>query len=121
VTHKLNGHGGVEKEGKIHEVYDRLLRAYWPNHVGMNMAAPRMKRQEEEGQQLPTFSLQIPQRTTQQPESSVVKIPNGYEFMLGGTKLRITSEVTPTSQMLYLSIDLNALSAPARPEPRRSR
>ncbi len=84
------------------------------------MTGPRTRTPEEERQQQ-TFRLQIPQRAGEQTASSVVKIPNGYEFTLSGTKIRLTTEVTPTSQMLYLTIDLNSLSAPARSAPRRDR
>jgi hypothetical protein len=80
-----------------------------------------MKPQEEAGQTPTQFSLSIPRMENQNTLSPPRQIPNGYEFNLGGTKLRITTEVTPTSQMLYLSIDLNSLAAPARAEPRRSR
>ncbi|MEW6035372.1 MAG: hypothetical protein AB1529_02050 [Candidatus Micrarchaeota archaeon] len=88
------------------------------------MTGQRQKPQDEQQvqPQIPTLRLQIPQRAGQQTANSVVQIPNGYEFILSGAKIRLTTEVTPTSQMLYLTIDLNSLSAPARSgSPRRDR
>ena len=71
--------------------------------------AQRTKRREQEN----LLSLQIPQRSLQQGQG-VEQVPNGFRFQLNGVKMTVTSEVTPTRQMLNLSIDLDSLSSRAR-------
>ncbi len=78
------------------------------------MASPQPRKPEQQTRQEQTFSLQIPQRSTQQAGSSVIKIPNGYEINLSGTRVRVTSEITPERQMINISFDISGPSAPAR-------
>ncbi len=71
--------------------------------------AQRQRKQEE-----PTLSLQIPKLADSRAPTAV-QIPNGFELNFGGnTKIRVTSEITPTSQMIYLNFDLSRLMDPAR-------
>ncbi|MFN7991087.1 MAG: hypothetical protein U0R44_02910 [Candidatus Micrarchaeia archaeon] len=65
-----------------------------------------------------TFRLQIPALTGQQSQQMTsVAIPHGFELRLGSeVKIRITSEITSTSQMINLTFDLGRLmgQAPVR-------
>ncbi|MEW6722687.1 MAG: hypothetical protein AB1324_05485 [Candidatus Micrarchaeota archaeon] len=61
----------------------------------------------------PVLNLQIPQRSAPK-DQSVVQIPNGYRFELNGVKMTVTSEITPSRQVLNLSIDLDSLSSRSR-------
>jgi len=66
--------------------------------------AQRQRRQDP----LTALTLQIPKRAGAPSGSpQVLQIPNGYQFELNGVKINITSTVTPNSQMINLSINLD--------------
>jgi hypothetical protein len=71
------------------------------------------QRTKPQDQQIPTLSMQLPRRSGPETQS-VQQLPNGFRFELNGVKMTVTSEVTPTRQMINLSIDLDSLSSRTR-------